>query len=54
MPAKSIVYEIINDSYWTEYGHRLPEIAGHIYKYSTYIGEKTGEVPLNSIKEQLN
>lgn len=54
MPTKSTVYEIINDSYWTEYGHRLPKVAGHNYRYSTYSGEKTAKVPLESIREQLD
>lgn len=54
MPTKSTVYEIINDSYWTEYGHRLPKVAGHNYRYSTYSGEKTTKVPLESIREQLD
>lgn len=53
MSAKSTVYEIVNDSYWTEYGHRLPKIAGHTYKYSTYPGKNTDEVPLGSIRKQL-
>lgn len=54
MPSNSTVYDIINDSYWTEYGHRLPKVAGHKYIYSTYTGEKTAEVPLGSIREQLD
>lgn len=53
MLSNSTVYEIINDSYWTEYGHRLPKVAGHTYTYSTYTGEKTAEVPLDSIREHL-
>jgi len=53
MPEKSNVYEIINDSYWTEYGHRLPWVAGHTYIYSTYTGQKTSAVPLDSIREHL-
>ena len=53
MPSNSVVHELINDSYWTEYGHRLPQVAGHKYIYSTYTGEKTAEVPLDSILEQL-
>jgi hypothetical protein len=54
MSPGSTVYEIINDSYWTEYGHRLPRVVGHRYIYSTYSGEMTAEVPLDSIKERLN
>jgi hypothetical protein len=53
MPPKSKVYEIVNDSYWTEYGHRLPEIIGHDYFYSIYSGNKTAEVHIDSIRNKL-